>query len=70
MSTDRFVRDEGVAGSNPATPTTLPGFPRPSTDSFTDRNGTAPTCPQCGTSTNHYCGMGACVDLCPKCDRL
>lgn len=27
-------------------------------------------CPKCGTPTNHHCGMGACVEMCPKCDRL
>jgi hypothetical protein len=38
MREARFVRDEGVAGSNPATPTTLPESPKPSPDSFPDRN--------------------------------
>lgn len=28
-----------------------------------------PTCSKCGGETVHYCGM-ACVDMCPKCDRL
>jgi predicted Zn-ribbon and HTH transcriptional regulator len=27
-------------------------------------------CPKCDGQTNHVCGMGACVDYCPKCDRL
>jgi hypothetical protein len=26
-----------------------------------------PVCKKCGTETQHYCGMGACVDMCPKC---
>lgn len=29
-----------------------------------------PDCPRCGTQTVHYCGMGACVQMCPKCDAL
>ncbi|MCA1379507.1 hypothetical protein I6F34_01560 [Bradyrhizobium sp. BRP05] len=29
-----------------------------------------PRCPKCGGETEHYCGLGACVDMCPKCDRL
>ena len=29
-----------------------------------------PTCSQCGSPTIHHCGMGACVERCPKCDRL
>lgn len=27
-------------------------------------------CPKCGEKMEHHCGMGACVDLCPRCDRL
>lgn len=27
-------------------------------------------CRKCGGKTEHLCGMGACVDMCPKCDRL
>jgi hypothetical protein len=27
-------------------------------------------CGRCGGKTKHYCGMGACVDMCPKCDVL
>lgn len=29
-----------------------------------------PPCPKCGAETKHFCGMGACVQICPKCDRL
>jgi hypothetical protein len=27
-------------------------------------------CPKCNGKTEHICGMGACVDWCPKCDAL
>lgn len=27
-------------------------------------------CPTCGAATVHHCGMGACVEMCPKCDVL
>jgi hypothetical protein len=27
-------------------------------------------CPKCGGPTEHHCGMGACVEMCPKCDLL
>lgn len=27
-------------------------------------------CGECGSYKEHHCGMGACVDLCPKCDVL
>lgn len=25
------------------------------------------SCPTCGQQKQHFCGMGACVDLCPAC---
>lgn len=27
-------------------------------------------CIKCGGKTEHICGMGACVDWCPKCHEL
>lgn len=27
-------------------------------------------CQVCGGQKQHYCGMGACVDICWKCERL
>lgn len=27
-------------------------------------------CRKCGTPTVYYCGLGADVDMCPKCDVL
>lgn len=27
-------------------------------------------CPTCGEQMKHACGMGACVDWCPDCDRI
>ena len=26
-------------------------------------------CDKCGGRTTHYCGMGACIDRCPRCDE-
>ena len=46
-----------------------PWHPRGATVKQADKDIVVP-CPKCETPTEHHCGMGACVDICPKCDRI
>jgi hypothetical protein len=63
-----LVRDEGVAGSNPATPTSFPEVQGPNPDSFPDSCGSAaPSCARCwgrGVIASEITSLGYICDHC------